>query len=386
MLRHPISVIQPMKNFYSFLYTSFFLFLLLFTNSVVVFAQKKKTVQLIAPSERIKQAYRQNIPGTDLMLERLRRSPKYKAAEDKMNRDIMAASSNGSELAADYILPVVFHIISNDPATVTDQQMIDALNDLNEAFAKTGAYAGGDNPLTPGVDTRIRFCLAKKDPDGGNTTGITRTKSFFEDFDVDIEDKRMKNLTQWDPSRYVNIWYVTGLKSELMPMFQCGVWSRMHEGGYATMPPGGGATDGIVVTGFGALLAHEMGHYLGLYHTFEGLNCANNDCASQGDRVCDTPPDRLIGNSVACDQPDNSCNTDTLSGFTTDAPDMISNFMDYGNDGCHKSFSEGQAARMRAAIATQRNSLLLQNQCDKPCTENSVAAFTRITRILCRMM
>ena len=160
-------------------------------------------------------------------------------------------------------------------------------------FRKSGGYAGGDNPLTPGVDTRIQFCLAKKDPDGGNTTGITRTKSFFEDFDVDIEDSRMKNLALWDPSRYVNIWYVTGLKSELMPMFQCGVWTRMHEGGYATMPPGGGPTDGIVVTGFGALLAHEMGHYLGLYHTFEGLNCANNDCATQGDMVCDTPPDAV---------------------------------------------------------------------------------------------
>ena len=86
---------------------------------------------------------------------------------------------------------------------------------------------------------------------------------------------------------------------------------------------------------------------------------------------------RLIGNSVACDQPDNSCNTDTLSGFTMNAPDMISNFMDYGNGDCHKSFSEGQAQRMRAAIATQRNSLLIQNQCDKPCTENSIAAFTR---------
>ena len=289
----------------------------------------------------------------------------------------MMASSDASVLAVDYTLPVVFHIITEDPTTVTDQEMIDALNDLNNAFGKAGVYTGGDNPLTPGVDTRIRFCLAKKDPDGGNTTGITRTKSFFEDFDVDIEDSRTKNLVQWDPSRYVNIWYVKGLKSELMPRFQCGVWTRMHEAGYATMPPGAGPTDGIVVTGFGALLAHEMGHYLGLYHTFEGLTCANSDCSTQGDRVCDTPPDRSIGNSVACDQPDNSCGSDTLSGFSTDVPDMISNFMDYGNDACHKSFSEGQAVRMRAAIATQRNSLLVQNQCDQPCIENSIAAFTR---------
>ncbi|MES1217445.1 MAG: M43 family zinc metalloprotease, partial [Bacteroidota bacterium] len=366
-----------MKKFYSRFYFLMVFALFSLINPFFVSAQKKVAVQLPAATGNAKQAFKQVNYGTDLMLQKLRTNPKYKLAEDKMNRAIMAATSNPSVLAADYILPVVFHIISDDPAGVTDQQMIDALDDLNQAFSKSGIYAGGDNPLTPGVDTRIQFCLAKKDPDGGNTTGITRTKSFFNDFDVDIEDGRMKNLTLWDPSRYVNIWYVTGLKSELMPMFQCGAWTRMHEGGYATMPPGGGITDGIVVTGFGALLAHEMGHYLGLYHTFEGLNCANADCATQGDMVCDTPPDAAIGNSVACDQPDNSCNTDTLSGFTVNAPDMISNFMDYGNGGCHKSFTEGQAQRMRAAIATQRSSLLIQNQCDKPCAENSIAAFTR---------
>ncbi|MEL6867764.1 MAG: M43 family zinc metalloprotease, partial [Bacteroidota bacterium] len=32
-------------------------------------------------------------------------------------------------------------------------------------------------------------------------------------------------------------------------------------------------------------------HYLGLYHTFQG-GCTNNDCTTDGDRVCDTPPDQ----------------------------------------------------------------------------------------------
>lgn len=338
-------------------------------------AQKKKTPQVIVSNE-IMPAGNINC-GSDLILERLRSDPGYKLAEEKMNRDILAYSTSARIMAVDYTLPVVFHVISSNPSAVTDAQLIAALADLNDAFAKTGAYIGGDHPATPGVDTRIRFCLAQKDPDGGNTTGITRTESFFTDFDMDIEDSRMKNLVQWDPSRYINIWYVTDIKSEIMALFSCGVWTRLKAGGYATMPPGGGAADGIVVTGFGPLLAHEMGHYLGLYHTFEGMNCANANCTAQGDRVCDTPPDRLVTSSPSCTSPDNSCNSDSLSGFTTDIPDMISNFMDYGNDACHKSFTEGQAARMRAAIATQRNSLLLQNQCTKPCNENSVASFTR---------
>jgi len=285
-----------------------------------------------------------------------------------MNQAIL---NYAAPLSDSYILPVVFHIINQNPGSVTDQQILDALKDLNDAFARTGPYAAGT-----GVDTRIQFCLAQLDPDGGNTTGITRTTSFFADIDQDLEDDRLKNMVAWDPARYINIWYVTDIKSEMMARFSCGYWSRIKEGGYATMPPGVDSTDGIVVTGFGTLLAHEMGHYLSLYHTFEGLDCANSNCATSGDRVCDTPPDGSIGNSFSCTQPQNSCSSDTISGFSVDVPDLINNFMDYGNDACHNAFTEGQAARMRAAIATQRSGLL-QNECAKPCAESIIAGFTR---------
>jgi gliding motility-associated-like protein len=273
--------------------------------------------------------------------------------------------------AQSYTLPVVFHIISGNPGAITDQQMIDALKDLNDAFSKSGVYSA-----STGANTQIQFCLAQKDPDGGTTSGITRTQSFLTNFDQDIEDKELKNLSIWDPSRYINIWYVTDIKSETLSKFSCGKWTGNPENGYATMPPGNIATDGIVVSSFGIVLAHEMGHYLGLYHTFEGLNCLNNNCATDGDHVCDTPPDQSVANSVSCSQPQNSCSSDTLSGFTVDVPDMISNFMDYGNDACHNAFTAGQAARMRTTIATQRAGLL-QDECTRPCGENSMAAFTR---------
>jgi gliding motility-associated-like protein len=288
--------------------------------------------------------------------------------EAKMNQAIL---NYAAPLADSYVLPVVFHIINQNPGSVTDQQILDALKNLNDAFARTGPYAVGS-----GVDTRIQFCLAQLDPDGGNTTGITRTTSFFTDVDQDLENGRLKNLVVWDPGRYINIWYITSIKSEIIAKFSCGQWTRITEGGYATMPPGFDSTDGIVVTGFGTLLAHELGHYLGLYHTFEGLDCSNANCATYGDRVCDTPPDGSIGNSLSCNQPQNSCSTDTLSGFAVDVPDLINNFMDYGNDACHNAFTEGQAVRMRAAIVTQRSGLL-QNECAKPCAESIIAGFTR---------
>lgn len=310
--------------------------------------------------------------GTDVILHNAREDARFKAAEDKMNADILNYNQRVDSTATIITLPVVFHIVNQNPGAITDVQIINALNDLNDAFGKTGLYSS-----SAGADTKIRFCLAKKDPEGGITNGITRTTSFFSsNLNPVIEDTRLKNLVDWDPSRYINIWYVTGVELEIVPLFQCGKWIRMRAGGYATMPPGGGFTDGIVVTGFGSLLAHEMGHYLGLYHTFEGLNCANFDCTTNGDKVCDTPPDASVGNSASCTSPYNSCLTDTLSGFTVDMPDQIANFMDYGNAGCHNEFTDGQAQRMRAAINTQRAGLL-QDECTPPCSDNILATFTR---------
>ena len=72
--------------------------------------------------------------------------------------------------------------------------------------------------------------------------------------------------------------------------------------GYATYP-GVFSTevDGIVVVNSSVgLLAHEVGHYLWLSHTFEGngdgSTCPpNNDCTIDGDQVCDTEPHYSYG-------------------------------------------------------------------------------------------
>lgn len=160
------------------------------------------------------------------------------------------------------------------------------------------------------------------------------------------------------------------------------VWCRFGgaESGYATFPVTPPLLDGIVVALInpGPLFAHEMGHYFSLYHTFQGSNCANNNCATEGDLVCNTPPDRSINNSISCNNPENSCSTDTLSNnsngsFFNDVPDLITDFMDYGNEACHNEFTEGQAERMRAAIVTQRSGFL-KNECDLPCPDNFISS------------
>ena len=306
--------------------------------------------------------------GADYLSGQSRRNAQQLRNEQAMTG---RSSNPATVLGNNFVLPVVFHIISEAPQSITDQQIFEALKDLNDAFAKTGVYASGN-----GANTMIQFCLAHKGPDGGSSSGITRTTSYYANMDQDLEDDRLKNLIIWDPGKYINIWYVTDIKSEIMSFFSCGHWSRIKEDGYATMPPASDSLDGIVLSSFGHLLTHEMGHYLGLFHTFEGLDCANTDCSVNGDKVCDTPPDASIGNSISCTQPQNSCSTDTLSGFTVDVPDMISNFMDYGNDACHNAFTQGQAARMRNTITTFRSGLL-QDECTKACPEGSVAMFAR---------
>jgi gliding motility-associated-like protein len=315
--------------------------------------------------------------ATDIILEESRKDPQFIIREARMNAGILSASRNLDDTI--YTLPLVFHIIMQHPNSVTDQNVIDEVKNLNDIFGKTGAFSA-----SAGADTKIRFCLANKDPDGGNTTGITRTTSDVGiKHELLIEDDKLKNMVQWDPARYVNIWIITSIATENLVTFSCGVWTRLGESGYAFGPVPQPKLDGIVLAGIGGgtSLAHEMGHYLSLYHTFEGLSCLNNNCETDGDHVCDTPPDVSTGNSPSCSNPSNSCSTDTLSNysngfFPTDVPDQIANIMDYGNDACHNEFTEGQAKRMRAAIVTQR-SQLLQNECDKPCTENYVANFTR---------
>jgi gliding motility-associated-like protein len=265
-------------------------------------------------------------------------------------------------------IPVVFHIISQNPGAITDAQIINAVADLNDAFAHTGIYGSG-----PGANTGISFCLAQIDPNGGNTNGITRTVSVLGDFDVDIEDGRMKNLVYWDPKAYCNIWLVDGLQSEIYPMYRCGAWTRMKESGYATTLYGSGYKDGIVATSFGTQLAHEMGHYLSLLHTFTIGNCTNNNCNTDGDGVCDTPPTAVFGGS--CASPQNSCSSDTISGFAVDVADLNANFMSYST--CTNMFTDGQGKKMRDLLAGPRNSLLAVDKCNKLCSENILAGFTR---------
>ena len=326
--------------------------------------------------------------GADMFQQILRKDPLYASNENVMNEKIRAwvlqasgqrsisisvnnVGNNNVVVAPTSVpvvtVPVVFHIVNQNAAAITDQMIIDAVAELNKAFAHLGVY--GTDPK--GVDTRIQFCLATRTPDGGKTNGIDRINSYYQNIDVDLEAGKLGVLSNWNPSKYANIWLVNSIQGEIQPsVFECGKWERMGYGGYAS------AGGGLVVSSLSTpLVAHEMGHYLSLLHTFQGTNCANNDCTTDGDLVCDTPPDRSIKSSP-CSSPENSCNTDTISGpFTVDEPDNISNFMDYGSP-CPSVFTQGQADRMMAFLNVfNGGSLLTSDGCSAPCADNVAASF-----------
>ncbi|MBS0031972.1 gliding motility-associated C-terminal domain-containing protein [Chitinophaga sp. 22321] len=310
--------------------------------------------------------------GTDALQEVWRKDASFLARERAINKAILQKqyiTVPGAPLKAAglVVLPVVFHIISEDPAANPDAAVLAALKELNDAYAATGAFTGGR------TDTKIQFCLAKTAPDGGKTTGIVRTHSYLTDFDNEMEGGDLTALGRWDPARYVNIWVVTDIKSEYMQDFACGSWTRLKMGGYAS------AGGDIVVAGLGVgVLAHEMGHYLSLAHTFANRDCKNDDCLTDGDMVCDTPPEKTITGGYACGVPQNSCSSDTLSGFTVDVPDLPDNFMDYGQGiGCILSFTAGQAARMHSFIDVALPGMLASTVCNEPCAENITSSFTR---------
>lgn len=270
-------------------------------------------------------------------------SEKFEGWLKKINRN-----HSRSENEKPYIIPVVVHIIHNGEAVGTGQniseaKVIEQISILNADFRRTNP----DAVNTPAIfeelaaDTEISFQLARQDPEGLPTNGITRTIGNSSSYSIS-DDKLLKSNISWPQEDYLNIYVaelngflgwaqfpvanLDGLDGEFDPNAETdGV--VMDHAYWGINPNTGGAFES-----FGRTVTHEVGHFLGLRHIWGDGGCSFDDFCK------DTP---FAATST------NGCPEEKI---TCGSRDMIENYMDFTDDECMNMFTICQSNRMQLIL------------------------------------
>ncbi len=282
--------------------------------------------------------------------------------QDRINSDIQtravmyggAASKVSISPDAELLIPVVFHIITTatHPVTTNLSACKDQIRRLNEDYSATNSDTTNIRPIFKSRlgNAHIRFILATKDPQGNPTTGVTKDTSIL----TYQAGDSVKSVIDWDHNFYLNVWVVSNINSSSLP-------KGSTIAGYAVFPWDGvrrGKSDGVVIdhnfVGYTTdrTLTHEIGHILGLYHTFQG-GC------TIGDEIDDTPPVTAANLSKCNSWPTSDTTINTCHNDVPDLPDMLENIMDYAS--CKVMFTKEQVVRMRLYLTTNRVSLFYYN-------------------------
>lgn len=298
--------------------TSLGLFLTL-VGSTALYAQSENGIEHANPNAGLRCA---TAHGSEKEIEALEEHTRMlMAGREDGGGKFGGATSNATTVT----INVYFHVVTNTSGAgnVTDARIADQIRVLNDS------YSG----ITGGFNTRYRFQLA----------AVIRTpnNTWFAAGYGSAAETAMKSALRLGTAKDLNFYTNQPSTGELgWATFPSSYSSQPLKDGvvcdYRTLPGGSFSPYNEGDTG-----THEVGHWLGLYHTFQG------GCSKNNDYVADTTAERSP--AFGCPNGRDTCSTKQYPGV-----DPIENFMDYTDDFCMYKFTAGQSSRMDSLTATYR--------------------------------
>ncbi|MDR6195215.1 hypothetical protein QE357_002267 [Siphonobacter sp. BAB-5404] len=279
--------------------------------------------------------------------------------EDSIRHYIQNKKNRGGRTAEKIIrIPVVVHVIHNNPdsltiggrgnANISVEQIESQIRVLNEDYRRKEG-TNGYNTNAVGADMEIEFYLANRDPNGNATTGIIRRYRNKSIYSIDTDLETVSATSYWPSDRYLNIWVLPDIYSYLgygqfpastsVPGLSSYFQDYAHTDGIFVAHQYFGSTGDLADQSYalGRTVTHEVGHWLGLIHTWGDEYCGTDYCD-------DTPPTESSNNTRFCNDRYSNC----VSGQTT--RNMIENYLDYSPDACMNVFTQDQKNRVRAVL------------------------------------
>jgi hypothetical protein len=211
-------------------------------------------------------------------------------------------------------IPIYFHVITDGANGQVSDTTIN-----NQIVALNKSYSG----QLGGVRTGFRFRVAGVDH--------TNNAAWYAVNPGDPAERQMKRALHTGGPDVLNVYTASGGDFLGWATFPSSYASKPWYDGividYRSMPGGPYGTH----FSLGLTLTHESGHWLGLYHTFQG------GCSPTGDLVDDTPAEKTP--TSGCPTGKDTCNKP--------GKDPVHNFMDYSYDSCYTQFTAGQRDRMQ---------------------------------------